>query len=103
MLTEVVMSSLQVAQAFGLQWHDVEDQQACKELLKALLTDKSLYTPAVGLLMQFPVSHQMFWVLWQILLQCIAELIASARLVLTSYSMSCHDLAACAAGSAAGS
>ncbi|KAL0026716.1 hypothetical protein WJX79_006852 [Trebouxia sp. C0005] len=45
--------AVKVAQAFSIQWQDVEDQQQCKAFIQVLLKEKSLYTPAVGLLLHF--------------------------------------------------
>ena len=46
---------LQVAQVFSIKMTDV-DQQQCRQFVHSLLQDKALLTPAVGLLLHFPVS-----------------------------------------------
>ena len=47
---------LQVADVFAIKWVDVEDKQQCTQFVQSLLKGSSLLTPAVGLLLQFPVS-----------------------------------------------
>ena len=55
-LSCITFQSAQVAQVFSMQWNDIEDHQHCKLFVCHLLEDKALYTPAVGLLLHFPVS-----------------------------------------------
>lgn len=57
------VSLLQVAQIFSLELTDVQDMQQCKQFVHSLLQDKSLLTPAVGLLLHFPVSTLLLGIL----------------------------------------
>lgn len=61
---------LQVAQTFSVRLSDVEDQQHCRQFVHSLLQEKAQLTPAVGLLLHFPVST---------LLICISQLVMIGR------------------------